>query len=141
MEKATYSVKVECSNCDHKGTTQLPKGTVIPLTPMDCPNCGCKTAVKAKEVKVKLEQTDGIWPIRPKPYRLQDIMPALPISDAVPMNIPGYRGEVYEPRMHTTRDGSPSLADGYIPTTEKDVPPQERPVIGLEPTSQMGLNW
>lgn len=42
---ATYSVNVVCSNCDHQGIVNIPKGMVIP-DKITCPNCGCETARK-----------------------------------------------------------------------------------------------
>lgn len=43
--KGTYTVPIECSNCDYNGTAELPKGTPASSV-TTCPNCGCKTAHK-----------------------------------------------------------------------------------------------
>lgn len=37
----TYSVEVECSNCNFKDTIKIMKGILI--SGERCPNCGCKT--------------------------------------------------------------------------------------------------
>ena len=42
---ATYTITVECDNCDYEGEAEIPKGTKV--ADGDCPNCGCQTVVKA----------------------------------------------------------------------------------------------
>lgn len=42
---ATYSIEVACNNCNYRGETQIPKGTLVGGSP--CPNCGCQTVVKS----------------------------------------------------------------------------------------------
>ena len=49
MTTETYSVNVECSNCDHVGLLNIPKGTPV-ADKMECPNCGCETAKKHEPV-------------------------------------------------------------------------------------------
>jgi len=37
-EKETYTLEVECNNCDFVGKTDIPKGSEVEQHP--CPNCG-----------------------------------------------------------------------------------------------------
>ncbi len=43
----TYSIEVECRNCDKSGKAQIERGTPVP-DEIECPNCGCKTAKKKR---------------------------------------------------------------------------------------------
>jgi len=45
MNKQTYELEIECSNCDYRGKKELPFGEEA-ASGMGCPNCGCKTASK-----------------------------------------------------------------------------------------------
>lgn len=56
----TYTVNVECSNCQRDGQIQVAKGTLVPEVSV-CPTCGCETA-KPKCLK---PYTIG-WPSIPR---------------------------------------------------------------------------
>ena len=66
----TYSIRVECSNCDHQGTLELPKGHAADGK-HKCPNCGCETAVKATPKPPMI-------PYVPKPDRIAPFVPRMP---------------------------------------------------------------
>lgn len=58
----TYSINCRCSNCDHAGPKELPKGTLVP-DKFACPNCGCETAVKC--AKPAPSPTRDVSPFEP----------------------------------------------------------------------------
>ena len=47
-ENETYSIAVECSNCDFNGKTDIPKGVSVEEHP--CPNCGNANLSKYVEI-------------------------------------------------------------------------------------------
>lgn len=57
----TYTVNVECSNCDHSGQTQIEKGKPVPDV-IECPNCGCATAKKRAKYVLPNTETKPWWP-------------------------------------------------------------------------------
>ena len=64
--KPTYTIKIECSNCDHIGDIKIPKGKAV-CQKMECPNCGCKTASKHVPRFDLPQIPDAPWQ---NPYRL-----------------------------------------------------------------------
>ena len=80
MPNETYSVNVECSNCDHVGPLDIPKGTLV-ADKMECPNCGCETAKKHEPV---VNMPLNPWPApdhRPNPIFHPPINPSPLIKD------------------------------------------------------------
>ena len=69
MPDETYSVNVECSNCDHVGPLEIPKGTPV-ADKMECPNCGCETAKKHELVvgEPLIQWPPDYPPVTPSPY-------------------------------------------------------------------------
>ena len=52
MEKKTYAIKVECSNCkDYKGIISIEKGVRVykELQSRECPICGCCELVRVEK--------------------------------------------------------------------------------------------
>jgi hypothetical protein len=45
MGDETYQIGVVCENCDFRGETSIPKGTLVKDAP--CPKCGNKTLRKS----------------------------------------------------------------------------------------------
>ncbi len=60
---ATYTVNIECANCDYIGTSELPKGQPFNEA-VTCPNCGCKSAKKQQKPKA-----GDILPFKASPWR------------------------------------------------------------------------
>lgn len=49
-EQQTYTVPMICTNCNHHGNVQFPKGTRVGRSMFDkpyCPECGCRTLVQS----------------------------------------------------------------------------------------------
>ena len=62
----TYTIQVKCSNCDHIGPTEIPKGTPVP-DQLVCPNCSCETAKKYNAVSsLPLYEKKDNWPWPPR---------------------------------------------------------------------------
>lgn len=75
----TYSVGIECNNCDHKGKVFLPRGMKISevLSKTDCPHCGCKTLEKKSSFII-----EKIQPYTP--------LPNPPTNPTIPWQQPFY---------------------------------------------------
>ena len=66
MPKETYSVQVECSNCEQSGTREITKGVPVPPL-MECPRCGCVTAKKKqKNIHIQVTKPYNPWVDFPK---------------------------------------------------------------------------
>ena len=63
----TYTIQVQCSNCDHIGPTEIQRGTPVP-DQLECPNCSCKTAKKYKGVSSLpiIREKESTWPWPPR---------------------------------------------------------------------------
>lgn len=82
----TYSVNVECSNCDHKGQAELPKGTPVPNA-IACPHCGCVTARKVAAVRIREMQKPWLTDSQDS-FRTLIVGPPEPLVH--PMNLPDH---------------------------------------------------
>jgi DNA-directed RNA polymerase subunit RPC12/RpoP len=102
----TYSIEVECSNCDKSSKAELPKGTPAD-EPLECPNCGCKTA-KKKRAKINNTRSTPRESITVNPY------PALPESESV---IWTHQPE-FPPREPVRRTFEPELSDAVFGAPE-----------------------
>lgn len=94
----TYSVDIECDNCEHKGKVFLPRGMKISdvLSKTDCPCCGCKTL--EKERKFIVEKIQPFYPL-PNP----------PTNPSYPNTIPCKPWE--SPFYYGERDTFPTYTD------------------------------
>lgn len=84
MTKAnTYTIHVQCDNCDFYGEVSLPKGTPAAHS-IECPNCGCKTAHKPSVKHIPLPRLPYPPPIPKDKPRIDDWFPKEPKPDRIP---------------------------------------------------------
>lgn len=76
----TYTVNVECSNCDYVGTAELPKGKPFNEA-IECPNCGCISARKQSHGRQK---AGDILPFKRNPFEQHPYFPPMFNSKAPP---------------------------------------------------------
>lgn len=64
-----YEIDAQCTNCEQAVKVTLPKGTPFDC-PQECPNCGCKTAIKKRtEPTVKEATIMPFWLPEPPPSK------------------------------------------------------------------------
>jgi len=70
----TYACKVKCNNCDFNGEVDITKGETIVnvLMVLPCPNCGCETLEKFKQIQSPIILSKPSNPYNPLVSREKD---------------------------------------------------------------------